>query len=143
MARQHRPAGVDRALRPPGAGARTCRSALYYEGDASAAPLVASRGIGDLRFVPKVSIVRGGDAAFGWVLGAAAPVTFPTGDDLALRGSAGVTVEPRLLFGLYPGRLAVVANAGFRVPAQRLVLARQRADLRPGRDLHAAGRRTT
>src|SRR5262252_2107481 len=86
---------------------------LYYQGDASAAPLVASRGVGDLRFVPKVSIVRGGDAAFGWVLGAALPVTFPTGDDLALRGSSGVTVEPRVLLGLYPGRLAIVANAGF------------------------------
>jgi len=87
---------------------------LYYQGDASAAPLIASRGLGDLRFVPKVSIARGGGLAFGWVLGAAALVTFPTGDDLALRGSAGLTVEPRLLFGLYPGRLAVVANAGFR-----------------------------
>src|SRR6185369_1707614 len=30
------------------------------------------------------------------------------------RGSDGVTVEPRLLLGLYPGRVAVVANAGFR-----------------------------
>ena len=87
---------------------------LYYTGDATAPPLLASRGIGDLRFVPKVSIVRGGDAAFGWVLGAALPVTFPTGNDLALRGSSGVTVEPRVLIGLYPGRLAVVANAGFR-----------------------------
>jgi outer membrane protein OmpA-like peptidoglycan-associated protein len=86
---------------------------LYYQGDASAAPLIASRGLGDLRFVPKVSIARGGDASVGWVLGAAAYVTFPTGDDLALRGAAGVTVEPRLLFGLYPGRLAIVANAGF------------------------------
>jgi outer membrane protein OmpA-like peptidoglycan-associated protein len=83
---------------------------LYYQGDGSAAPLVAARGIGDLRFAPKVSIVRGA----GWVLGAAALVTFPTGDDLALRGSDGITVEPRLLLGLYPGRLAVVANAGFR-----------------------------
>ena len=87
---------------------------LYYEGDDSAAPLVASRGLGDLRFVPKVTIVRGGDVAVGWVLGAAALVTFPTGDDLALRGSAGFTAEPRVLFGLYPGRLAIVANAGFR-----------------------------
>jgi outer membrane protein OmpA-like peptidoglycan-associated protein len=87
---------------------------LYYEGDATAAPIIASRGVGDLRFVPKLSIVRGGDFAFGWVLGVAVPVTFPTGSDLALRGSAGVTVEPRLLFGLYPGRLAIVANAGFR-----------------------------
>jgi outer membrane protein OmpA-like peptidoglycan-associated protein len=86
---------------------------VYYEGDASATPLVASRGFGDLRFLPKLSIARGGDAASGWVLGAALPVTFPTGDDLALRGSSGVTVEPRLLFGLYPGRLAIVANAGF------------------------------
>jgi outer membrane protein OmpA-like peptidoglycan-associated protein len=86
---------------------------LYYRGDDSAAPLIASSGIGDFRFVPKVSIARGGDAAFGWVFGAAVPVTLPTGNDLALRGSSGVTVEPRLLFGLYPGRLAVVANAGF------------------------------
>ncbi len=86
---------------------------LYYKGDDSAAPLIASAGIGDLRFVPKVSIARGGDEALGWVLGAALPVTFPTGNDLALRGSSGVTVEPRLLFGLYPGRLAIVANAGF------------------------------
>jgi len=84
---------------------------LYYQGDASAAPLIASRGLGDLRFVPKISIVRGGS----WVLGVAVPVTFPTGDDLALRGSDGVTVEPRLLLGLYPGRLAIVANAGFRI----------------------------
>jgi outer membrane protein OmpA-like peptidoglycan-associated protein len=88
---------------------------LYYEGDASAAPLLAARGIGDLRFVPKVSIVRGGDAAFGWVLGAAAPVTFPTGNDVALRGSAGFTIEPKVLFGVYPGRLAIVVNAGVRV----------------------------
>jgi OOP family OmpA-OmpF porin len=86
---------------------------LYYRGDDSAAPLIASGGLGDLRFVPKVSIARGGGEALGWVLGAALPVTFPTGNDLALRGSSGVTVEPRLLFGLYPGRLAVVANAGF------------------------------
>jgi OOP family OmpA-OmpF porin len=87
---------------------------LYYAGDTSAAPLVASRGLGDLRFVAKVSIVRGGDAAFAWVLGAAALVTFPTGDDLAFRGSTGFTAEPRVLFGLYPGRLAIVANAGLR-----------------------------
>jgi len=100
---------------------------LYYTGDASATPLVASRGVGDLRFVPKVSIVRGGDAAFGWVLGAAVPVTFPTGDDLALRGSDGVTVEPRLLFGLYPGRVAIVANAGF--------LFRRNESLSPGDEL--------
>ena len=100
---------------------------LYYEGDASATPLLAARGIGDLRFVPKVSIVRGGDAAFGWVLGAAVPVTFPTGDDLAFRGSSGATVEPRLLFGLYPGRLAMVANAGFRF--------RRNESLSPGNEL--------
>ena len=88
---------------------------LYYEGDATAAPLIAAAGVGDLRFVPKVAIARGGDAAFGWAFGAALPVTFPTGDDLALRGSSGLTVEPRLLFGVYPGRLAIVANAGLRV----------------------------
>jgi outer membrane protein OmpA-like peptidoglycan-associated protein len=100
---------------------------LYYEGDASAAPLIAGRGLGDLRFVPKVSIVRGGDAKVGWVLGAALPVTFPTGGDLELRGASGVTVEPRLLFGLYPGRLAIVANAGFRF--------RRHASFSPGNEL--------
>jgi hypothetical protein len=61
---------------------------LYYHGDGSAAPLLASRGIGDLRVVPKVSFFRRGDAALSWALGAALPVTLPTGDDLALRGSA-------------------------------------------------------
>jgi outer membrane protein OmpA-like peptidoglycan-associated protein len=86
---------------------------LSYAGDGSAAPLVASRGIGDLRVAPKLMIAKGGNAAFWWALGAGVPVTFPTGDDLALRGSAGVTAEPRLMLGLYPGRLAVVANAGF------------------------------
>jgi outer membrane protein OmpA-like peptidoglycan-associated protein len=97
---------------------------VYYTGDGSAAPLVASRGVGDLRFVPKVSIAKGGGGDLWWAFGAAMPVTFPTGDDLALRGSAGVTVEPRLLFGLYPGRLAVVANAG--------LLFRRNASFSPG-----------
>jgi outer membrane protein OmpA-like peptidoglycan-associated protein len=97
---------------------------IYYAGDTSAAPLVASRGVGDLRLVPKVSIAQGGRGDLWWAFGAAAPVTFPTGDDLALRGAAGVTVEPRLLFGVYPGRLAVVANAGF--------LFRRNASFSPG-----------
>jgi outer membrane protein OmpA-like peptidoglycan-associated protein len=86
---------------------------IYYTGDGSAAPLVASRGIGDLRLAPKVEIVHGGNARVWWALGASVPFTFPTGDDHALRGSSGVTAEPRLLLGLYPGRLAVVANGGF------------------------------
>ena len=82
---------------------------------ATAAPRRSSlhAGIGDLRLAPKVEIVHGGDARVWWALGAAVPVTFPTGNDLALRGSSGVTAEPRLLLGLYPGRLAVVANGGF------------------------------
>jgi OOP family OmpA-OmpF porin len=92
---------------------------LYYQGDASAAPLLASRGIGDLRLVPKVVFLRRGDAALGWALGAALPVTFPTGDDQAFRGSSGVTVEPRLLLGLYAGRLAIVGNGGFRFRRDR------------------------
>src|SRR5215831_16475698 len=57
---------------------------FYYAGDGSAAPLIASRGIGDLRVEPKVMIAQRGNAAFWWALGAAVPVTFPTGDDLAL-----------------------------------------------------------
>jgi outer membrane protein OmpA-like peptidoglycan-associated protein len=100
---------------------------LYYKGDDSAAPFIASRGFGDLRLVPKASFLRRGNAKLGFVMGAAVPITFPTGNDLALRGSAGVTVEPRLLLGLYAGRLAVVANAGFRF--------RRNADLSPGDEL--------
>jgi outer membrane protein OmpA-like peptidoglycan-associated protein len=99
----------------------------YYTGDASAPPLLAARGLGDLRLVPKVTVGRGGDASSGWVLGAAIPVTLPTGDDLALRGSSGVTVEPRLLFGFYAGRMEVVANGGFRV--------RRDAGYSPGNEL--------
>jgi outer membrane protein OmpA-like peptidoglycan-associated protein len=100
---------------------------LYYTGDGSAAPLIASRGLGDLRLVPKAAFGRGGSAALGWAFGAAVPVTLPTGDDLALRGSAGVTVEPRLLAGLYAGRLAVVANLGWRF--------RRNASFSPGDEL--------
>ena len=113
---------------------------LYYEGDDSAAPLVASRGLGDLRFVPKVSIVRGGDAAFGWVLGAAVLVTFPTGDDLAFRGSAGVTGGATRLVRALSGPAGDRRERGISLPAQCLVLTRQRADLRSRRDVHAAGR---
>ena len=87
---------------------------LYYQGDQSAAPVIAARGIGDLRVVPKVRIAQGGDLRSGWAIGAAIPVSLPTGNDLAWRGSDGATVEPRLLLGFYAGRVGVVANGGFR-----------------------------
>jgi OOP family OmpA-OmpF porin len=105
---------------------------LVYEGDPSTAggvALRANRGIGDVRLVPKVSFFRGGDLAFGYVLGAAVPVSLPTGDETAFRGAGGVTVEPRLLFGLYGEQLSVVISGGFRLRA------RDAAGLSPGNEL--------
>src|SRR5262249_32578313 len=42
------------------------------------------------------------------------PVTLPTGDELALRGAGGATVEPRLLFGVYLGRVGLSFDAGYK-----------------------------
>jgi OmpA-OmpF porin, OOP family len=90
--------------------------ALVYEGDglaAGATSLSPATGLGDLRVVPKALLWRGGGAT-ALALGAALPVTFPTGDGTALRGADGVTVEPRLLAGIRGARLGVDLSAGFR-----------------------------
>jgi outer membrane protein OmpA-like peptidoglycan-associated protein len=88
---------------------------VVYTGDATLVggdALVASEGIGDLRFVPKVRLRRG--RALGLAL--ALPISLPTGDDLALRGASDVTIEPRLLMSYWPGgRLAFGANLGYRL----------------------------
>jgi hypothetical protein len=90
---------------------------LVYDGDpymTGASTLSASSGVGDLRFVPKVAIVRQGSLERHVVLSLAMPVALPTGDELALRGAGGVTVEPRILFGFYLGRLGLAFDAGYK-----------------------------
>src|SRR5688500_2915618 len=81
---------------------------LYYDGDPfayGAGTLEASAGIGDLRFVPKVQLLSTGDLAQHFLLGFALPLSFPTGDEEALRGSGGVAVHPRLLFAAHLGKI--------------------------------------
>lgn len=94
---------------------------LWYEGDdytTGGTTLRASAGLGDLRLVPKAVLLRTGSAATHTVLSLAAPTTLPTGDDEALRGAGGVTVEPRLLLAFHLDQLGVLLNAGFRWRAQ-------------------------
>jgi len=79
---------------------------LIYDGDPYGA-LNATGGVGDLRFLPKVAIVRAGGLENHVVLSLAMPISLPTGDDLALRGAGGVTLTPELLFGAYVGPLGL------------------------------------
>ncbi|MEO8840915.1 MAG: OmpA family protein [Kofleriaceae bacterium] len=90
---------------------------LIYDGDPYGA-LNATGGIGDLRFLPKVAIVRAGGVENHVVIGLAMPISLPTGDDLALRGAGGVTLTPELLFGAYLGPFSIGFDAGYRYRAE-------------------------
>src|SRR6266545_3092176 len=90
---------------------------VVYTGDdyaAGGAMLSADTGVGDLRLVPKVVLLRRGSAARHFLLGFALPVTLPTGDAEALRGAGGTTLEPRLTMALHGERLGFGASAGYR-----------------------------
>jgi len=90
---------------------------LLYEGDPFGT-LGASAGPGDLRFVPKVAIVRSGTLDKHFLLGVAIPISFPTGDDDALRGAGGFTLGGQLLLAAHVGRFGFGANLGYRWRAQ-------------------------
>jgi outer membrane protein OmpA-like peptidoglycan-associated protein len=90
---------------------------LVYDGDdyaAGGAMLSADGGVGDLRLVPKVVLLRTGSAARHFLLGLSMPLTFPTGDGEALRGADGVTAEPRLGLAMHGERLGFGASIGYR-----------------------------
>lgn len=90
---------------------------VVYEGDDYAqggAVLSADTGVGDLRLVPKALLVRAGDVAGHFLLGLSAPVTLPTGDDEAVRGAGGVTVEPRLTAAYHGERFGLAGAIGYR-----------------------------
>jgi hypothetical protein len=76
--------------------------------------LEAGPGFGDLRLVPKIAWWLGGWPSINFYLGAALPVTFPTGNEEELRGAGGFTLEPRLLFGMGATRWRLAASVGFR-----------------------------
>lgn len=86
---------------------------LVYEGDPYG-NLEANAGIGDLRFVPKVSIVRAGNLDHHFLLSLAVPTSFPTGDAEALRGGDGFSVAPTLLLAGYVGGLGIGFDVGYR-----------------------------
>jgi OmpA-OmpF porin, OOP family len=91
---------------------------LIYDGEAATVDgtaLQAAAGIGDVRLVPKASFLWSGDESSGFVLGAALPLTLPTGRQGALRGAGGVTAEPRLLALAYGGRWILAGSGGFRI----------------------------
>ena len=90
---------------------------LIYDGDpyvAGATTLNANAGVGDLRFLPKIALIRSGSLERHVMLSIAAPISLPTGDDLALRGAGGVTITPELLFAVYLGRLGLGFDGGYR-----------------------------
>jgi len=94
---------------------------LVYQGDpvlAGGQTIAAGPGLGDVRFVPKVLIWENGRPSFHYAIGAATPLSFPSGDPQALRGSDSVTVEPKLILGLGGERWDVVGNLGVRLRAQ-------------------------
>jgi outer membrane protein OmpA-like peptidoglycan-associated protein len=91
---------------------------LIYRGDpvtSNGAALQADAGVGDLRLVPKATLLRRGDENGGFVLGVAVPLSLPTGRAAALRGAGGVTAEPRLLAMGYGRRWLLTGSGGFRV----------------------------
>jgi len=88
-----------------------------YTGDdltVGGVPISAGAGVGDLRLVHKVAWWLGGSPSLNFYLGAALPLTFPTGNEEELRGAGGVTLEPRLLFGMGATRWRAVVNLGYR-----------------------------
>jgi len=90
---------------------------LIYDGDPYGA-LDASGGLGDLRFVPKLAILRRGTLERHFLLGLAVPVSLPTGNDNALRGAGGITVGPELLLAGHLGKLGLGMDVGYRWRSQ-------------------------
>jgi outer membrane protein OmpA-like peptidoglycan-associated protein len=88
---------------------------LVYDGDdAAGGGVSAGGGVGDLRFVPKLTLYRAGNADRHAVFGFAVPVSVPTGDEEQLRGAGGVTIAPTALAAVYFGRLGLLGNLGYR-----------------------------
>jgi outer membrane protein OmpA-like peptidoglycan-associated protein len=90
---------------------------LVYDGDRSGT-LAATAGVGDLRFVPKLALLRTGTLDQHFLVGLAIPVSFPTGNDDALRGAGGVTLGGQLLFAAHLGRLGLGVDLGYRWRSQ-------------------------
>ncbi|MBX2797592.1 MAG: OmpA family protein [Myxococcales bacterium] len=91
--------------------------APLYSGDRFEQPQFAYQavaGVGDVRITPKLALV-GKARDNGGRVGLVVPVTLPSGNPLALRGSGGLSVTPTLLVGGRSDALSIHGSAGFRV----------------------------
>jgi outer membrane protein OmpA-like peptidoglycan-associated protein len=77
------------------------------------AALAAGPGVGDLRLVPKMAW-QFGRTSLNYGIGFMIPVGFPTGDENALRGAGGFTIDPTLLAAIGGWRWNFTLNLGFR-----------------------------
>ena len=94
---------------------------VIYKGDpyvTGGTTLNANAGVGDLRFVPKVALVRTGNVERHVLLSLALPLGLPTGNDLALRGAGGLSLQPELLFAVHLDRFAILLDGGYRYRSQ-------------------------
>jgi OmpA-OmpF porin, OOP family len=89
----------------------------YWEGDTTSfggRAIAAGAGVGDLRLGPKFLFFRRGTRTLHGSIGLQVPVSFPSGNASALRGSGGFVLDPRLLFGLGGWRWELYFNTGYR-----------------------------
>jgi outer membrane protein OmpA-like peptidoglycan-associated protein len=103
-----------------------------YRGDAiiiSQQSIRADAGLGDIRLINKFAWWLGGTPSLNYYLGFDVPVIFPTGDSLALRGSGGFGLHPRMLFGFGATQWQLALNLGYRT-----LLNNRKSNLAGGRE---------
>ncbi len=92
--------------------------------------LAVGPGVGDIRLVPKMAWYFGrSDLNYG--IGFMTPLYVPSGDENALRGAGGVSIDPVLLGALGGRRWNFTLNLGFRAR-----LASKNPDFTGGKELH-------
>jgi OmpA-OmpF porin, OOP family len=75
--------------------------------------LNAGPGVGDIKLVPKLAW-QFGRTNLNFGIGFMLPIGFPSGDEDALRGAGGFTIDPTLLAALGGYRWNFALNLGFR-----------------------------
>lgn len=92
--------------------------------------LHAGPGVGDLRLVPKLAW-QFGRTNLNYGIGFMLPIGFPSGDDTAMRGAGGFTIDPTLLAAIGGWRWNFTLNFGFRWRPNGM-----RVDFTGGKELH-------
>jgi hypothetical protein len=88
-----------------------------YHSETGAKSGLTSGALGDIRVVPKFTILR--EETFGISLAVAVPFSLPSGDDGAFSGSNSVTLSPTIAASkhLIDNRLLLAVNLGFWISA--------------------------